>query len=37
MVLETSQMDDSTMVDDNNETTTVGKLGKASPVVVHKK
>ena len=35
MVLETSHMDAPTMVKDNNKTTTVNKLGKAKPVVVH--
>ena len=35
MVSETSHMDAPTVVEDNNETTTVSKLGKAKPVVVH--
>ena len=35
MVSETSHMDASIVVKDNNETTTVSKLGKAKPIVVH--
>ena len=35
MVSETSHMDAPTMVEDDNETTTVSKLGKAKPVIVH--
>ena len=35
MVSETSHMDDPTVVKDNNKTTTVSKLGKVKPVVVH--
>ena len=33
IVSETNHMDDPTVVKDNNETTTVSKLGKAKPVV----
>ena len=35
MVSETSHMDAPTVVEDNNKTTTVSKLGKAKPAVVH--
>ena len=35
MVLEISHMDVSTVVENNNKTTTASKLGKAEPVVVH--
>ena len=35
MVLETSNTDTPTMVEDNNETIAASKLGKAKPVVVH--
>ena len=35
MVSETSHTDAATVVENNNETTTLSKLGKAKPVVVH--
>ena len=35
MVSETSHMDAPTVIEGNNEMTTVNKLGKAKPVVVH--
>ena len=35
MVSETSHMDASTVVEDNNKTTVVSKLEKAKPIVVH--
>ena len=35
MVLETSHMDAPTVIEDNNKTTTVNKLGKAKPVSIH--
>ena len=35
MVSETNHMDASTVIEDNYKTTTVSKLGKAKPVVVH--
>ena len=35
VVSETSHMDAPIVVEDNNETTTVSKLGKTKPVVVH--
>ena len=37
MVSETSHMDASTVVKDTNKTTSVSKLGKSKPVMVHEK